>query len=576
METTANCISASTEDEDDVVDDEIWCLQRIGRETDWLRLFENVEVTIGRGLDVTHRLLSVTCPLMISRKHCIFKQTASGQWTVTDNMSVNGVWVNKDRIPAGVPHVVEEGNTIWIGVPLSDSPVEYEYTLVRRSLQEVEGCLAKPLCPGVCSYKVIKHKIAKRKRPVDESDVCASPSSKSKLQRSCASNQSPVQRSPLQPLLHPERTPCPAGASQEAGPSKVASLAPGKTLAGSGPSSPLVLEVGSQELESSVRHYSHMQALKEQVEDTQKQVYALEGRLQQDSQREQEVSGLRGQLEVLRGQLRSQQKQALSRMKSLEKTYCDEERRLELEKAQQQEDGLRKQLEQALQEHRKVIEELKNSCQGFEEILQAKDKELEEEKEKAKAQKEEVVTQMTEVLESELQCIICSELFIKAVTLNCAHSFCLHCIRSWRQRKDECPICRQAISSEARSLVLDNCIDRMVEQLSADMKQRRLELIAQRKARTPATPPRRSKNRHGSPHHGSHRLSSDDPDSGDDSSISSANSSIGFPFFGTEDSWDSSLSSSSSSSSSGRSSRDSTSSPIFSSDEDEDEDRDLF
>ncbi|XP_062406736.1 E3 ubiquitin-protein ligase rnf8 isoform X2 [Sardina pilchardus] len=485
METTANCISASTEDEDDVVDDEIWCLQRIGRETDWLRLFENVEVTIGRGLDVTHRLLSVTCPLMISRKHCIFKQTASGQWTVTDNMSVNGVWVNKDRIPAGVPHVVEEGNTIWIGVPLSDSPVEYEYTLVRRSLQEVEGCLAKPLCPGVCSYKVIKHKIAKRKRPVDESDVCASPSSKSKLQRSCASNQSPVQRSPLQPLLHPERTPCPAGASQEAGPSKVASLAPGKTLAGSGPSSPLVLEVGSQELESSVRHYSHMQALKEQVEDTQKQVYALEGRLQQDSQREQEVSGLRGQLEVLRGQLRSQQKQALSRMKSLEKTYCDEERRLELEKAQQQEDGLRKQLEQALQEHRKVIEELKNSCQGFEEILQAKDKELEEEKEKAKAQKEEVVTQMTEVLESELQCIICSELFIKAVTLNCAHSFCLHCIRSWRQRKDECPICRQAISSEARSLVLDNCIDRMVEQLSADMKQRRLELIAQRKGESP-------------------------------------------------------------------------------------------
>lgn len=36
-----------------------------------------------------------------------------------------------------------------------------------------------------------------------------------------------------------------------------------------------------------------------------------------------------------------------------------------------------------------------------------------EEKEKAKAQKAEVVTQMTEVLESELQCIICSELFIE-------------------------------------------------------------------------------------------------------------------------------------------------------------------
>lgn len=38
---------------------------------------------------------------------------------------------------------------------------------------------------------------------------------------------------------------------------------------------------------------------------------------------------------------------------------------------------------------------------------------FQEEKEKARAQKEEVVTQVTEVLENELQCIICSELFIE-------------------------------------------------------------------------------------------------------------------------------------------------------------------
>lgn len=38
---------------------------------------------------------------------------------------------------------------------------------------------------------------------------------------------------------------------------------------------------------------------------------------------------------------------------------------------------------------------------------------LQEEKEKARAQKEEVVSQVTEVLENELQCIICSELFIE-------------------------------------------------------------------------------------------------------------------------------------------------------------------
>lgn len=93
-----------------------------------------------------------------------------------------------------------------------------------------------------------------------------------------------------------------------------------------------------------------------------------------------------------------------------------------------------------------MIGELALSRQGFEEILLAKNKELEvtkvylvnvfffsplyistcfcfrgftpfhllqEEKEKARAQKEEVVTQVTEVLENELQCIICSELFIE-------------------------------------------------------------------------------------------------------------------------------------------------------------------
>ncbi|MGH0135251.1 UNVERIFIED_CONTAM: hypothetical protein FKN15_057295 [Acipenser sinensis] len=71
-----------------------------------------------------------------------------------------------------------------------------------------------------------------------------------------------------------------------------------------------------------------------------------------------------------------------------------------------------------LMQHRKVIEELRRSRKDFEEIIQAKDKELEEtkeEKEKAKAQKEEVLTQMTEVLENELQCIVCSELFIECL-----------------------------------------------------------------------------------------------------------------------------------------------------------------
>lgn len=47
-------------------------------------LFLTLQITVGRGLDVTYQLLSSSCPLMISRLHCAFKQKEDGLWTVTD------------------------------------------------------------------------------------------------------------------------------------------------------------------------------------------------------------------------------------------------------------------------------------------------------------------------------------------------------------------------------------------------------------------------------------------------------------------------------------------------------------
>lgn len=108
---------------------------------------------------------------------------------------------------------------------------------------------------------------------------------------------------------------------------------------------------------------------------------------------------------------------------------------------------------------------------------------MQEEKEKVQAQKEEVLSHMNDVLENELQCIICSEYFIEAVTLNCAHSFCSYCINEWMKRKIECPICRKDIESKTYSLVLDNCINKMVNNLSSEVKERRIVLIRERKAK---------------------------------------------------------------------------------------------
>ncbi|KAI4877556.1 hypothetical protein NFI96_028583 [Prochilodus magdalenae] len=457
----------SPEGENSSVDDKIWCLKRVGKDSGWLRLHENSEVTIGRGLNVTHQILSASCPLMISRNHCMLKQREDGQWTVTDNESMNGVWVNGVRISALRPHVLQQGDVVRFGVPLDSSPVEFEYILVCHRLSKIKDFLTKDAGTETgANVSVPKPKKTKRKFGTDETEPGATQDSKCKLYRGSNTDKSSAQ-------------PCPTAAGQPSQQHLPTCRGPEDP-----PGSPAHCSDSSQHLYTLRRYDNNLQALKERIGATQKQTAELEGQEHAGPEQQRKMQELREQMKVLRGQLNTQQEMALQRVEMLEKSVCEEERRLETEKAQQNEDGLKKQLEEALKEQRKVIDELKNVRKGFKEVLQAKDKELEvtkEEKEKARAQKEEVVTQMTEVLENELQCIICSELFIEAVTLNCAHSFCRHCIADWRRRKDECPICRQAILSQTRSLVLDNCIDRMVENLSTEMKERRLALIRERK-----------------------------------------------------------------------------------------------
>ncbi|KAM4600535.1 E3 ubiquitin-protein ligase rnf8 isoform 2-T2 [Polymixia lowei] len=458
---------SSVAEEDDSANREVCCLSRVGRDSDWLRLFDNTEIKIGRGLDVTYQLLSPSCPLMISRLHCIFKQREDGQWTVTDRMSLNGVWVNGKRIPVEIAHHLRLGDSIQLGVPVIGSKVEYEYILVRQPLKDIKSHLAK-----VCSddaNTALKPKKTKRKFNSDE--VEPSTSSKPKLYRCSTSDKSFAQ-------------PCPVGEHQQRSSPKQPEE-PGPSAQDQGIDLPSDRCNSPSDLDKLQKYSQNILMLRQRVTDTQKRMASLEGEPQQsDALREVQVRELQSLLGMLRAKMH--------RMETLEKSF--NERKKQLEKTKQKEEPLKEQLEEALQEQKKVIEELALSRQGFEEILLAKNKELEvtkEEKEKARAQKEEVVTQVTEVLENELQCIICSELFIETVILNCAHSFCMYCIREWRKRKDECPICRQVIQSQTRCLALDNCIDSMVENLSLDMKLRRQTLVTERKGE------RRSQTRRG-------------------------------------------------------------------------------
>jgi E3 ubiquitin-protein ligase RNF8 len=73
-------------------------------------------------------------------------------------------------------------------------------------------------------------------------------------------------------------------------------------------------------------------------------------------------------------------------------------------------------------------------------------------------------------------------LFSQATTLNCTHTFCHYCIVQWQKKKATCPICRKRIRSQNKSIVVDNFIDRMVENLSVELKNRRQEIVEERQS----------------------------------------------------------------------------------------------
>nr|XP_012602353.1 E3 ubiquitin-protein ligase RNF8 isoform X2 [Microcebus murinus]XP_012602354.1 E3 ubiquitin-protein ligase RNF8 isoform X2 [Microcebus murinus] len=445
-----------------------------------------VKVTVGRGFGVTYQLVSKICPLMISRSHCVLKQNPEGQWTIMDNKSLNGVWLNRERLEPLKVYSIHKGDHIQLGVPLENKQnAEYEYEVTEEDWERIYPCLSPN---GDQMMEKNKGLRTKRKFSLDELDGSGAegPSNlKSKIsevfykpgQLVKSNGRGEVANQPSE-YLDPKLTSLePNEKTTESGPQKVTELHHKKQKASNSSASQSSLEIFKVTM-------SRMLKLKTQMQE--KQVAVLNVKKQTQKENSKEIVRMEQELQDLQSQLCAEQAQQQARVEQLEKTFQEEEQHLQdLEKEEGEED-LKQQLSQALQEHRALMEELNRSKKDFEAIIQAKNKELEqtkEEKEKVQAQKEEVLSHMNDVLENELQCIICSEYFIEAVTLNCAHSFCSYCINEWMKRKIECPICRKDVKSKTRSLVLDNCINKMVDNLSSEVKERRIALIRERKAK---------------------------------------------------------------------------------------------
>ncbi|XP_073412353.1 E3 ubiquitin-protein ligase RNF8 isoform X2 [Dendrobates tinctorius] len=433
-----------------------WCLRRLGENRDVLLLPEGEEVSLGRGYGVMYQLSSTMCPLMISRTHCFLRQNAEGHWTITDNNSLNGVLLNKEKLTPQTPYVVTKGSSIQIGVIMPNAErAEFEYELVQENLEQIQPFLIHPQSGKRKSTR------SKRKLNCEESEASGaegtSSMSKAKIPRILIDSNEPTR-------------------SQKAEISK----------------QPTVKMEASVDLDCSVEvdlvastqtpteNMLHFAKIRQSLVEIKNFIAKVKEKMK--TTQESGSTGDRWELLDLQKELSSKQEEHLQRVNEM-KTTVQEPQGSQGNSLQSEEERLKEPLAQILAEYSQLLDDLSRSHQDLELIIKAKNKEQEakEEKEKMEAQKKDVLHHMNDVLDNELQCIICSEHFIEAVTLNCAHSFCAFCIQAWRNRKEECPICRQEIKSLTRSLVLDNCINRMVDKLSPEMRDRRLALILERK-----------------------------------------------------------------------------------------------
>uniref|UniRef100_A0A8C9IEZ5 E3 ubiquitin-protein ligase RNF8 n=1 Tax=Piliocolobus tephrosceles TaxID=591936 RepID=A0A8C9IEZ5_9PRIM len=429
-----------------------WCLRRVGMSAGWLLLEDGLEVTVGRGFGVTYQLVSKICPLMISRNHCVLKQNPEGQWTIMDNKSLNGVWLNRARLEPLRVYSIHQGDYIQLGVPLENKEnAEYEYEVTEEDWETIYPCLSPKNDQMIEKNKELR---TKRKFSLDQLGglEAEGPSNlKSKINKvSYESGQSVKSQGKGEVASTPSENLDP----------KLTALEPSKKTTGAPiyPGFPIVTEVHHEQKASNSSSQRSLQMFKVtmsrilrlKIQMQEKHEAVMNVKKQTQTGNSKKIVQMERELQDLQSQLCAEQAQQQARVEQLEKTFQEEEQHLEgLEIAQGEED-LKQQLAQALQEHWALMEELNRSKKDFEAIIQAKNKELEQ---------------------------------TKAVTLNCAHSFCSYCINEWMKRKIECPICRKDIESKTYSLVLDNCINKMVNNLSSEVKERRIVLIRERKAK---------------------------------------------------------------------------------------------
>ncbi len=172
-----------------------------------------------------------------------------------------------------------------------------------------------------------------------------------------------------------------------------------------------------------------------------------------------------------------------------------EKQKLELNKILAEMEIERKSREAEILRNQELLDNLKNAEENekklgscLEELrrqIHEKDEDLQKQHDTMKQAEETGKRSVLVQMEDEFTCMICHELFIKAVTLPCAHSFCESCLESWLKIKKDCPVCRKHLHKKqkfVKSLVLDNAVSKILENADDEVKQRRETMIKERSA----------------------------------------------------------------------------------------------
>ncbi|KAK2168241.1 hypothetical protein LSH36_19g10003 [Paralvinella palmiformis] len=466
------------------------CLYRLsrvsGQEHPYVILDGKESVSLGR---------SDTCTVVlreskaISRCHAVLDKRSEKQWTITDCKSGNGVYVNNTKIMPGRPRLLSDQEVIELGRDCQNTQAVYYrfqffYKAKLALLNNVGSCTGLGL-----SMLNRSNKVSIKRHSLDLSP-------RGLLRDKMRKKESWLKENISDKLAEHE-------AKQV-----LSLLAESKTAVSK-------LEEQLQEhcvreltLKSELQqHEQHEELLVERKSEYKRKFEDLE-KIHSAKEMEFHDMLLARSAEKHRQEAVQQQNHHLLRIE-LEGEFHDREQEFRetvgeklvcLKKEKQEMKQQLKASNTQEQELRSTITELQSHQLTARNMLDMAQREAQRLANIGQETKAEMTTILETVVESEFVCAICSELFIQATSLNCSHSFCRLCIDKWLTQKNECPACRQTVTSRVRSIVLDNYINRLMEILSDQTQaQRKISLVERQNEQKLWDKPAKSRRGRGQP-----------------------------------------------------------------------------